>query len=248
MEYFWGRTLGHLRPGSLTPLRNEQAFGGTGDGDERWPALPLDGGLSLKGRIDRLDVAPDGAAAVIDYKRSATTLNLADALDGRQLQLLTYLAAAEANGHDPAGGFFVQLKRTIETVADPTLHEDKPLDPKPRGIVGAGDVPRFDPSLEGGETSAVLNVKVNQNGGFAAMSDAAKDSELMQVLTATKRVAADLGERAAGGDVRPFPFRKGTTSACGSCGLKDVCRHEPGLNGYRDVGGNGSGGDGEDGE
>ena len=66
---------------------------------ERLFVLALDGGLSLRGRIDRLDIAPDGnTAVVIDYKYSrdeSVRQRIKEHDNGRRVQGGLYMLAAE---------------------------------------------------------------------------------------------------------------------------------------------------------
>jgi ATP-dependent helicase/DNAse subunit B len=77
-------------------------------------AFPLAEGLEIAGRIDRLDVAPDGRAFVLDYKYSAAQ-RVRDKLKNEHLmQAPLYLLAAEHLNARPAGMFYVGLKGGIE--------------------------------------------------------------------------------------------------------------------------------------
>jgi ATP-dependent helicase/DNAse subunit B len=76
--------------------------------------LPLGEGLGIAGRIDRLDVAPDGRAFVLDYKYSAAQ-RVKDKLKNENLmQAPLYMLAAEHLNARPAGMFYVGLKGGIE--------------------------------------------------------------------------------------------------------------------------------------
>ncbi len=94
--------------------------------DTRWPregfqsrteekfVFPLTEGLDISGRIDRLDVAPDGRAYVIDYKYSAAQRVKARHTDDNLLQAPLYMMAAErALGVKPVGMYYIGLKRVI---------------------------------------------------------------------------------------------------------------------------------------
>jgi ATP-dependent helicase/nuclease subunit B len=77
-------------------------------------AFPLAEGLEIAGRIDRLDVAPDGRAFVLDYKYSAAQ-RVRDKLKNENLmQAPLYMLAAEHLNGRPAGMFYVGLKGGIE--------------------------------------------------------------------------------------------------------------------------------------
>jgi ATP-dependent helicase/DNAse subunit B len=77
-------------------------------------AFPLAEGLEISGRIDRLDVAPDGRAFVLDYKYSAAP-RVKDKLKNENLmQAPLYMLAAEHLNARPAGMFYVGVKGGIE--------------------------------------------------------------------------------------------------------------------------------------
>ncbi|MEO8371136.1 MAG: PD-(D/E)XK nuclease family protein [Candidatus Solibacter sp.] len=70
--------------------------------------------LHIKGRIDRLDVAPDGRAYIIDYKYSAIQ-RVKDKLKNQNLmQAPLYMMAATALQARPAGMFYLGVKAGIE--------------------------------------------------------------------------------------------------------------------------------------
>lgn len=108
--------------GGLRPMFFELAFGMKGDGDDprstekhleiTRPGAPNETAekARLRGRIDRVDMAPDGTALAYDYKLSRGA-NVADMRAGRDLQLGAYLAALEElflpEGRLAGGGYYV---------------------------------------------------------------------------------------------------------------------------------------------
>ena len=116
----WGYHTERLRGAMLEDLR---AFA-AGDG---WPrdefqarteepfVFSLEDSLEISGKIDRLDIAPDGRAYVIDYKYS-NAQNTRDRKDSENLlQAPLYLMAAEQVFHvKPAGMFYVGVKGGIQ--------------------------------------------------------------------------------------------------------------------------------------
>jgi RecB family exonuclease/superfamily I DNA/RNA helicase len=86
---------GFLRlSGAPRPVGVELDFGGRSAS----PPLRLEtphGVALIQGRIDRIDRRADGSLAVVDYKSGGTPHPLADALEGRDLQLALYALAAE---------------------------------------------------------------------------------------------------------------------------------------------------------
>ena len=80
-------------------------------------SLPLDGSLTINGKIDRLDTARDGRAYVIDYKYSNAQTTRGKRDDDNLLQAPLYLMAAEqVFGVRPAGMFYVGLKGGVQYV------------------------------------------------------------------------------------------------------------------------------------
>jgi ATP-dependent helicase/DNAse subunit B len=96
---------------TMEPARFEVAFG---FGDE--PAAELGDGLRLRGRIDRIDVSPDGRqAAVIDYKGASAPTRKEWRRDGKLQVALYMLAAAQALGDDVelVAGLYQPLGRSL---------------------------------------------------------------------------------------------------------------------------------------
>ena len=108
--------------------------------DDTWPRaafqsrteqefeFPLDDSLRIGGRIDRLDIAGDGRAYIIDYKYSGAQ-RLKKLMGGDRLQAPLYWMAAErVFGAKPAAMFYVRLKGEIEYAGwsdDPAVAGDR---------------------------------------------------------------------------------------------------------------------------
>ncbi len=76
--------------------------------------FPLGDSLGISGKIDRLDVAPDGTAYVIDYKYSGAQRTRERLRNENLLQAPLYLMAAGQHfGLKPAGMFYIGLKHGI---------------------------------------------------------------------------------------------------------------------------------------
>jgi RecB family exonuclease len=79
--------------------------------------FPLNGAVSLRGRVDRMDVSPTGQALVIDYKYSAhgkLKERIEESAAGNAVQAGVYLLAAErAFGLQPAGMLFCHMKKGV---------------------------------------------------------------------------------------------------------------------------------------
>jgi ATP-dependent helicase/DNAse subunit B len=106
LERYLRHAAGRRSP--LEPAHLELAFGFE-EGGEGLPALDLGGGLRLRGRIDRIDLAPGGEAVVYDYKGANVSPGARWIEDGK-IQLALYMRAAEELlGAHVIGGFYQPL-------------------------------------------------------------------------------------------------------------------------------------------
>jgi ATP-dependent helicase/DNAse subunit B len=106
-----------------TPRDFELTFGGR---EDDLPPVDLGDGLVLRGRIDRVDGAPDGTALIYDYKGAVATPWTKWPAEGK-LQLALYLLALpQLVGLEPAGGLYQALGGD---------------DPRPRGLIADGADP-----------------------------------------------------------------------------------------------------------
>lgn len=115
-EIVWQEKTG----GCYTPLYLELGFGGSApDGDEDFTekvfSLQGDGfRLDLRGKIDRVDAAPEGGFIIYDYKLSGRAKRK-EVKDGKLLQLPLYLQAMRAflpELGEPQGMTYYNLTRT----------------------------------------------------------------------------------------------------------------------------------------
>ena len=99
-------------------IRDEQVSLGWPSRVEEDFKFVLHGGLSLRGRVDRMDVSADGQALVIDYKYSAQGKlkeRIEESAAGNFVQAGVYLLAAErAFGLRPAGMLFCHMKKGVK--------------------------------------------------------------------------------------------------------------------------------------
>lgn len=145
---------------SFVPTHLELPFGRPGD---EHPALDL-GGVRVAGRIDRVDVDPEGRAAVYDYKGSEGYPVKRWVEDGRLQVPLYMLAARDVLGLEPAAGLYQPIGK----------------DQKARGAVRAGTdlEPLASPRdrVEAEELDEVLS-DIAQRAGAVAAAVSAGDLE-----------------------------------------------------------------------
>jgi ATP-dependent helicase/DNAse subunit B len=98
------------RADRLEPAHLELAFGFTEEeAAGGLPPLDLGDGVRLRGRIDRVDVSPDGELVVYDYK-SSRALEAGKWLDERSLQVALYMRVCEQHLQAKVvGGFYQPL-------------------------------------------------------------------------------------------------------------------------------------------
>ncbi|MFC6954942.1 PD-(D/E)XK nuclease family protein [Halorubellus litoreus] len=96
------RTLRGVTDAMTEPLTTQPAY------FERYLQATIDG-VDLHGKVDRVDVTPDGEFVVRDYKTGYTP-GADEVLDGLAFQLPVYLLLATADlEHTPLGGTYYQL-------------------------------------------------------------------------------------------------------------------------------------------
>lgn len=181
-----------LRP---RPELLERSFGFK-EVDDDPGALEL-GGLSLRGLIDRIDVAPDGRRALVrDYKTSKAVSNRAKFDGDGKLQLPLYmLIARERLGLDPVAGLYHPLG----------AYKDR----RGRGIALREEC------AEGG---------VLEGAGIATRTkDVVSREELDSELERAREVAAENATRMLAGDIHRDPH----AGKCPRyCEFQPICRLE----------------------
>jgi len=108
----------------LVPSRFEFSFGMGTDGSDDPASSPepvelasLDGTkrLSIRGRIDRIDITPEGQFLIYDYKSARVHPKAKDIEAGTALQLPLYLLAFEQiTGSHGIGGGYYKIRRDVE--------------------------------------------------------------------------------------------------------------------------------------
>jgi ATP-dependent helicase/nuclease subunit B len=99
---------------SLVPRRFEVAFGNERAAPELQRGLELDAGLTLSGKIDRIDVDPFGARGIVqDYKSGRHAHSAAEIERELRLQVPLYmLVLRDLVGLEPLGGLYRPLAGT----------------------------------------------------------------------------------------------------------------------------------------
>jgi ATP-dependent helicase/nuclease subunit B len=236
--------------GGFHPAFVEIGFGSKPD--DRMPHLalrtPAGNETLLAGKIDRVDLLPDGSASAMDYRLSADALDAAGAYHGLYLQLLSYLLVLEKNGRhltregnlSPAAAFCVGLSRSVRK--DDPLNAPAPDDPrfhlmvKPRGVFDLRVARQLDNSLTEGNSEVVqLYIKKDGAVGHPDRSDAAAGAEFSALLRHMEHRIGQIADEIMAGRIDIRPYRMGLDTPCPRCEFRALCRLEPSPGCYDDL-------------
>jgi ATP-dependent helicase/nuclease subunit B len=152
--------------------------------------------VRVAGRIDRLDIQPEGRASVIDYKSGSDRFDRRDVYGGWQLQLMIYLRAAAAK-YEPEGASYFRIF-------------------EPHIDISEGGSAYTDEAIK----EAVLN-EYRADG----VTDALPDSEFAALRTAAEEALKEAASGIAAGAVPAHPKTKagGSETACTYCSYLGIC-------------------------
>ncbi len=204
--------------------------------------------LPVRGKIDRLDTTPDGAAIVLDYKTSSGQKFNAVLMEaGLDLQLIGYLMALQKatrpDGTElqPVGAFYQFVRGKAETMTSKG-EAISPADAKyykpclPRGLFDSD----FSNALE---TGSVQNRKGNwfsisytKEGAPARRGhDGVSAEQFAQLLRIARKTMERLAGEILSGSTIPAPFRLGTKTACTHCDFENLCPFDRQYGHYRKI-------------
>lgn len=244
MERITVRTLwalcSQIRQGSFEPAGYEMVF-------NHEPASVL----SLRGRIDRLDLYETEDKVyvrVVDYKSGSTVFDIGSVYYGLQQQLAVYLSAAmnylrgRYQGKEivPAGIFYYHIDDPIVAKSEQAeeeifkslrmnglVNEDRlvltHMDQKLRGEDGG---------LRASVKSDIIPVETNKEGELTKRSVAANETQLKSLLDYVNGKLVQDSQQILGGDTRLNPYRSGERTACDYCEFKSACGFDLRLPGY----------------
>jgi len=236
------------RAGAFRPVLSEVAFGDFHQAQAALPALelPLPDGriLSLRGKIDRLDVAQiDGrrVALVFDYKTSVSGARFHwwRLYHGLDMQLAIYLLTVRDAGRgladEVAGALYMPISvppdsTTLSKRADTTGAFHRKTD----GPFNGAFWRQLD--REASHSSAYHNFYVTREDepyGDYNRRSVLKPAHFAVLLDVARNRMIALGQEIASGQIEVHPYRYGTESACSSCDYKTLCRFDWQINDYR---------------
>ena len=212
------------------------------------PFYLKEGGVSLHGRIDRIDTYEEDDKVyvrVMDYKSGSTSFDLTALYNGLQLQLAVYLNAAvsmEKKDHEgktiiPAGLFYFPMKDPMissesfmsqEEVSE-SLFKELALD----GICNADPDVIHSMDRECVTKSKMLPISYNKDGSLSKTSKAATTEQFEQLESFVREKTAKLGAEILEGKIPVNPYANGQKTACDYCAYKGICGFSPKESSYR---------------
>lgn len=253
--------VGWMPSYAFDPVEVELGFGLPSSPLPAWRLALADGkGLSLRGRIDRVDLrrneqTGETFAVVVDYKSSPKKLDPLKITHGLQLQLLAYLnvllssETSSPSPHSafriphsafrPVGVFYIPLHGAASSTGGRTeiLAEDEAARRATYQHAGRFDFAHLTylDARPGGQPSGQFRYTLNKDGNLSKRSgDALTSGDFSTLLTQVEANLRRLGESIFAGAVAVSPVRlSASDKACDRCDYRSVCRFDPWTQPYR---------------
>ena len=216
----------HMRGSAFRAEQLERSFGRE-DGAHRLRA----GDTVLEGRIDRMDLWPEGnSLRVIDFKLGGKPLNLAGAYHGLQLQLPVYLGAAmEERGARSAGVYYFALDEGVVDTQSTDPHQVEKERSNRFRMTGLlpEDMELIRAQTPNPET--VFNARMTAGGELYSNVPRADDKNFDRLVRHVLKQAEDHIARIRAGEAAVSPASFDGREACGLCDYRAACLFDPKL-------------------
>lgn len=202
--------------------------------------------VKLRGKIDRVDAFEDDNGhiyiSIIDYKSSANDIDLGDASEGIQMQLLVYLNAILQNGEKlfgkkpKVGGiFYYHIDDPIinKNIDNPEEEIFKELKLKGLVLKDKEIVSMLDNSLEA--SSSIIPVGIKKDGEFTANSNVLSEDEFQKLLLFVHGKCSEITLDILNGNFDINPYKKyNGQNPCSYCEYMSICQFDKTIgNDYR---------------
>lgn len=201
------------------PKMLEQSFGK----DKKLGEVGLTRGVSLEGKIDRVDTCDD-RFRIIDYKTGKIEDNIKRVFYGKKIQLVTYLLAMQKSGLKPGAVVYFPIRNEFST------ESKKPGKMKGFFINNADQILKMDTTLNEDKLSSdVIDIKFNKpkNGEFNLRNSANifSDSQFEDLQNYVKKLCSGAVKEILDGYIMPSPIRLSESDKyhCTTCQFAGVC-------------------------
>ena len=209
----------------------------SGDIPEYTLKLDNGGSISIRGKVDRVDIMEKGGKRflrVVDYKTGAKTFKLSDILSGLDLQMLLYLYTIKAVGNErygdivPAGVLY--MPATVKRV-NADAAEDVDVQKELNSALRMNGLILDDEQVILGmdKTDSATYIPIKTKPEARSAMSRADQSELEKIFCLLDKTVLDMGSRLYSGRIEASPV-KGSHDACEYCPYDSVCayrRSEP---------------------
>ncbi|MFB6286515.1 MAG: helicase-exonuclease AddAB subunit AddB [Candidatus Bipolaricaulia bacterium] len=241
------RIVADAHRGRFRPVRTEVRFGPAGT----LPPIVLDlgkrGQLTIRGAIDRVDLAAGDAGErwlrVVDYKTRPQRLNLDELYHGISLQLGSYVLAAlqgqtwlaDVDDARFAGLLYLPIGEPVVGTDGPLSAEEAERE-RQKAHRADGWLLDDESALSAMDESGafdMLPVRMTQQGRPDRRSRVLSDDDFERLLEHLDSQLRQWGEQMLEGVIEPKPIRHRDRTPCEHCDYRAVCQFEPRLPGNR---------------
>lgn len=202
--------------------------------------------ISFKGRIDRIDCYEQDDKIyfnIIDYKSSGKKLDINDAIDGLQLQLLAYMSVLindmdiNPNMSKEIGGVF------YFNIDDPFIETDSNNKDEIKdqifsefklngyAVEDTNIVEKIDNSLHDKQSSDIIPVRLKKDGNFYATSNVLAADKYSELLNIVENNIKNLSEDIIKGEISINPCKQDDVTPCTYCEYRSICQFDPLIEG-----------------
>ena len=214
------RFINHLRTmdrnSKFIPTYFEKPFGN----NHNLSALPLTDKISLKGKIDRIDMFED-YFRIIDYKSGNSNATLGELYYGKKLQLFLYsLAIQEATGKTLSGTFYMPVKNVVNPADDDkNVYQLMGFYTENNDIVSAYDI-----NIPTNLKTEFVNMTLKKDGTIKKTEKVLSPSEMENLLNYSKEISINALDEIASGKFKASPLKyNALTNACTYCPYLTLC-------------------------
>lgn len=246
----WALTR-QVRAGEFVPEAFEVSFQELTDVADLRMTFADDAGMSLRGRIDRMDCCADEGklyVKVIDYKSGSTKFDLIRIYQGLELQLMVYMGAGmdwmkQQNPNYevlPAAVLYYHIDDPVididgdRNMTQEEVEQELLQSLRPDGLINRDEqvIAHLDKNLEG--KSQVIPVELKKSGEiYESRSHVADTEEFAVIEEYVRNQIRYQGRQIYEGVVSVNPYKDGSQVSCAYCPYASVCGFDARIPGYQ---------------